>query len=264
MTYRVRNLTIAIVLAALAAALVSVYVANYRRDVQRGQGDVGVLVAAHDIPVGTPGSQVVAGHMLTTRVVPRQAVVPGAVSSPAQIAQLVVTQPLYAGDQVTSRRFGPVGEQGIQGQLTGTLRALQVPGDGNQLLAGTLKAGDRVDVVASIHYTDASAQAGSSTTDRIASRIVLRNIDVLQAPGTTAGDSKLGGAASNLSVLLAVTDSQAQKLFYVMRNGDWSLELRPALDAADSPDGIETAQSVLGAGLPAGEQASLHLTRSGR
>jgi Flp pilus assembly protein CpaB len=54
--------------------------------------------------------------------------------------------------------------------------------------------------------------------------------------------------------MLAVTDSQAQKMFFVMQNGKWSLELRPVTDAADSPESVDTAQTVLGDGLRANER----------
>jgi len=256
MRYRVRNIGIAVLLAALAALITTLYVTNYKHRVQRDEKNVDVLVAARDIAAGTPGSQVVADRMLATRSVARRAVVPGAVSSPGQIAQLVATQAVYAGEQVTTRRFGPASEGGIRTQLKGTMRALAVPGDRNQLLAGTLKAGDHVDIVASIKYKVSDLSAGGAASgadqDRVASRVVLRNIDVLEAASAPAVDAKIGGsAADNLSVILAVTDSQAQKLFFVMRNGDWSLQLRPVLDASDSPDSVETVASVLGDGVRA-------------
>ena len=258
MTYRVRNLGIATMLAALAAVLVTVYVTNVRKSAQSSESGITVLVASRDIPAGTPGAEIVSGHLLGSAVVPRRSVAPGAVSSPAQIQQLVATQPLYAGDQVTSRRFGAAVVQGVRGQIKGTLRAFQVPGDGNQLLAGTLEDGDRVDVVASVKYAVTDAQGVSAGTERIGSRIVLRNIRVIQAPARAAGAAKLGGApGGSLAVILAVTDSQAQKLFFVIRNGDWSLALRPSVDSTDSPDSVETAQSLLGDGLSAPQRSAV-------
>ena len=59
MNYRVRNIGIAVGLAALAAILTSVYVVNYKRHVQHGEEKVTVLVAARDIPAGTAGADVV-------------------------------------------------------------------------------------------------------------------------------------------------------------------------------------------------------------
>jgi hypothetical protein len=58
-------------------------------------------------------------------------------------------------------------------------------------------------------------------------------------------------------VQLALTDAQAQKLFYVMKNGDWTLDLRPVGNAADSPESVETVESVLGDGLRHRQRAQL-------
>jgi len=92
MTYQFRNVVIAISLGLLAAILTTVYVTNYRKSVQHDQQDVGVLVAASDIPAGTSGAAIVSGHMLVQKTIPRTALVPGAISSPDQIARLVSTQ----------------------------------------------------------------------------------------------------------------------------------------------------------------------------
>ena len=53
MTYRVRNVTIAIALACVAALLTLFYVTNYRRSVQQGQSTIHVYVAAHNIAAAT-------------------------------------------------------------------------------------------------------------------------------------------------------------------------------------------------------------------
>src|SRR2546421_11911828 len=147
MNYRVRTIGIAVGLAALAAILTSVYVVNYKRHVQHGEGKVTVLVAARDIPAGTSGADVVDQKMLKAQTVPRKAVVAGAISSPDQLAQYVATQAVYEGEQVSTRRFAPPREQGIRAQIKGTQRAYELPGDTHQLLAGTVQAGDHVDVV---------------------------------------------------------------------------------------------------------------------
>ena len=140
MTYQFRNVVIAIVLGLLAAVLTLVYVTNYRKHVQHGQQNVGVLVAATDIPAGTSGAQIVAGHMLKQVTVTRTALVPGAISSPEQIAHLVSTDEVMAGEQVSTRRFGNSTELGVRAQLKGTMRAVQVSANPNQILVGTLRA----------------------------------------------------------------------------------------------------------------------------
>ena len=81
MTYRLRNILIALGLAILAALLVTFYVANYKKHVQKQEVTVPVVVAAKDIPAGTSGADIIKGHYLTTESVSRQAVVPGALSN---------------------------------------------------------------------------------------------------------------------------------------------------------------------------------------
>src|SRR3989440_4334170 len=143
MTYRVRNIVIAVVLAALAALMTSYYVTNYKRHVQQGEKHVQVYVASQDIPAGTSGAD--AAGMLKKKEVTQNAVAPGAISGPKDIKKLIASQRIYAGEQVTVNRFSSVSQSGIQGSLKGTLRGYQVSGTSNQVLAGILKPGDHVD-----------------------------------------------------------------------------------------------------------------------
>ena len=184
MTYRLRNIGIAIVLAVVAALLTTFYVTNYKRSVQHGEGNVPVYVATHDIALGTSGADVAQGGGLRVEQVPRRSVVPGAISQPDQIADKVAVEAIYAGEQVSTQRFRSVQEQGIQAQLKGNLRALQVPGSATQLLNGTLKDGDHVDVVGNL------AAARDEPEPRQPCRccaIIL----VLEAPETNAVESRL-------------------------------------------------------------------------
>lgn len=256
MTYRVRNIGLAIGLAIVAALLVLFYVSNYRRTVQQAEESVKVYVAAVDIAEGTAGSDVVDGSMLTTEDIPRRSVAPGAVANPGQIDDLVAADPIYAGEQITTRRFTQKEETGIRTQISGTSRAFQLSGDQHQLLVGTLKAGDRVDVVASIKYkveqlqSENGAPSQTTSRDRTASRVVLRDLLVLDAAESQAPTEKLTNVTNSpLSVTLSITDSQIQKLFFVVRNGEWSLQLRPTDDPTDSAESVETVESVLGDGL---------------
>src|SRR5262245_48776046 len=127
MTYRVRNVVIAVALAAVAALLTSFYVTSYKRHVQRGQDKVTVLVAKSDIPQGTTGSE--AGHMLQSEQVLRDSVVPGAITSADQLQGKVATQLTMQGEQITTRRFNVVAENGVRADLKGTLRAMSLAGD---------------------------------------------------------------------------------------------------------------------------------------
>jgi pilus assembly protein CpaB len=254
MAYRARNILIAVALAAVAALLTSFYVTSYKRHVQRGEDHVTVLVAKKDISEGMSGSDVTA--LLESQDVSRKSVVPGAVSSADQLAGLVATQPTMQGEQVTTRRFSPRTHVGVRAQLSGTLRALSVEGDANQLLAGTLKDGDAVDFVAALKKP--------GDQDIYFSRVLVRDVKVLKAPDAPPAGSKLtGSASSNFSVMLALSDSQAQKVQYLMANAGgtgaerWHLELRPVTHDADSPDHLDSFGSVLTGGLSAAQRKTL-------
>jgi Flp pilus assembly protein CpaB len=235
MTYRIRNVAIAIGLALVAMLLTLFYVVNYRRSVQHGQATVQVYVAKRNINAGTAGTKIAHGDALRAVSIPRRSVVPGAISDPNQVASLVLTQPLYAGEQVTLRRFSDLHAEGIIGQLKHGMRAVQMPGDPNQLLAGTLRAGDHVDIVANISLPEGNQHV---------TRIVLRDLTVLQPSSANLSNA----ASQQTSVIVAVSDIQVQRLFFVMKNADWMLELRPAVDASDSAERIESTQSVIEAG----------------
>jgi Flp pilus assembly protein CpaB len=260
MTYRVRNIGIAVALAAVAALLTSFYVTSYKRHVQSGQDQVTVYVAKQDIAQGTTGAA--AAKLLSTEQVPKRTVIPGAITKPDQLTGLVATERTMQGEQVTTRRFSTVSRNGVRAELSGTMRAFQFAGNDDQVLAGTLRAGDHVDLVATL-------ECGN---DCEFSRVVLRNMKVLQAPSAPATGTKLTGSSSNFSVMLAMTDSQTQKFQHVLsnRSGDttgagWHLSLRPPVHDADSPESVTTVWTILRDGLsPAWINRYLSRLRGGK
>ena len=246
MTYRVKNITIAVVLALVAALLTMFYTTNFQRNVRQDETNVPVFVAVRDIPAGTSGADVERKGLLKKSEVVRRNVVPGAISNPKQVADLVVTQPIYAGEQVSTRRFATPSQRGIRSQLVGVQRAIAIPGDQNQLLAGTLRNGDKVDLIATF-----AVKVVDTGEENKFTRIVLRDLEVLRAPVGGGGDtSKISQQNGDFAVMLKVTDTQVQKLHWVFTAAEkWHLELRPATEAADSPENIESVYSVLREGV---------------
>ena len=177
---RIRNVLVPAALAVLAAVLVGIYIASYRNNVNEGAGLVNVLVASRDIPAGTAGSSVASGGYLKTESVPKRTLVDGSVASAAPLTSKVTADPIYKGEQITLRQFKPLAQAGIFAKFSGRQRAIAVLGTPSQMLAGTLKDGDRVDVVATVRY-----HTGPS---RATTRVVLKNLLVLEAPD--AGKAK--------------------------------------------------------------------------
>jgi Flp pilus assembly protein CpaB len=253
MTYRVRNIVFAVALAAVAALLVTFYVANYKKTVQQGEANVTVYVAAKRIDVGTSGGEALRGSFLRTEKVARRNVVPGAISNPAQVEDLVVTETVYPGEQVTVSRFRPVQQRGVRAQLTGNQRAYQLPGDPNQLLVGTLKAGDRVDIVANFKVKELFRDDKEEVS---VVRVVMRDILVLQAPDGVSGASKLAAGNGANSIQVAVTDAQVRKLFYTTQNGAWHLVLRPVVDPTDTGENLEILNNAICDGVSRAKYAA--------
>jgi Flp pilus assembly protein CpaB len=254
MTYRMRNILIAVALAGFAALLVTFYISNYKKSVQHSQASVTVLVAARDIPQNTTGADVISKGMLKTEQITRASVVPGAISSADQIRNLVATQTTYTGEQITTARFGPQVQQGFPGQITATQRAVQIAGDPNQVLAGVVQPGDYVDFEGTV-----GVDLGGNNSFSF-SRVVVRNLKVLATSVTGGPTAKItagGSGSGNAAVLLRMTDQQAQKVMLVVTAARassaayWAFLLRPGLKSQDSPSSVETPFTILTDGIPA-------------
>jgi Flp pilus assembly protein CpaB len=243
MTYRVRNIAVAVGLALVAALLTTFYVANYKRHVRQSESTATVFVAKRDIPQGTSGADLVKNGWITTQQAVQRTVVPGAISNPDQIRSLITREDIFTGEQVSLRRFADHAEQGVRVQLHGALRAISLPGTPDALLAGTLRDGDHVDLVANLKTGDCSTC--------YAARAVARDILVLRAPTAPTGTSRV--ASTDTSVMLAINDrSEYQKIWYAVQNSaGWTLALRPVSKASDSPEDVEGIQSVLKDSVPA-------------
>ena len=235
--YRFRNIVIAAVLAAAAVLLTVVYVST-ARDKTTAEGEtVKVYVPTKSFTIGTAGSKIVGS--LEPRTVTRAAMAPKAVTNPKQIQSLYTTESVYAGEQLTLNRFVPQKEQGVLSKLKGNERAVQVAGDANQMLDGTLKAGDRVDVVANVKNPRDQSD--------VRSLVVLRNLRVLQTQDSEGATIKDNDANDNAAAILVVTDEQAQRLAWVTHNGEWFLELRPVKKPKDGSARPANFRTVVGA-----------------
>ena len=233
--YRFRNIVIAAVLAAAAVLLTVVYISTARDKDLAQKESVTVFVPTRTFPIGTAGSKIAGSLQQTT--VTRSAMAPKAVTNTNEIKDLYTTETVYSGEQLTLNRFVPRAEQGVLAKLKGTERAFQLSGDANQMLDGTLQPGDRVDIVANVK--------NPNDQNDVQSLVALRDILVLQ---TQDGEGATINNPDNdqSAVILAVTDEQAQRLYWVMKNGDWSLQLRPVKKPKNGKAKPATFETVVG------------------
>jgi Flp pilus assembly protein CpaB len=265
-TYNVRNIAIAIVMAIAAAAVVLVYTTSYRQSVTRGQKRVDVMVASRDIVAGTPAEEASGAMTLTSVLADDKA--PGALSTTAGLEGKVTGQTIYAGQQVVAASFGTSTEQAPQLQLTKTERALRVMCEPKaSCLIGDVKAGDKVDV-----FTTVAVDAGGGNKVFV-TRMLMSGIKVLSIP--TIDPNAKGGLAKGSdkdedTVMLVVDQAKATKFAWIggtddTRGGQVWLAVRPPdAVAQDVPIVSETPESMLLDGLPAAEATKLIATLTGK
>lgn len=233
MSYRTRNITVASGLALLAVVFMIVYASKAKNGgSDLGKGVVSVLFAAQDIHAGTPGSDL--QHAFVTKKVPQSAVVPNAISSPKEVAGQVATQDILAGQPVTTRTFGPIAAAGVRSRIVGTQRVVQLSGDKNQILDGTLQAGDHVDIVGTWNVPESCGSCHVS-------RVIVPNVLVV---GTTADIGPID-QQGQVPVQLRLTDAQVAKVFWVAKNGAWWLALRPVVRPKSGGPDVESSRTLL-------------------
>jgi pilus assembly protein CpaB len=248
MTYNVRNIAIALVLAGIAAFLVIMYTGNVQKQASSSQQDTTVLIATSDIPAGTTVADAISGGQIQARKVVQQDVIVGALTDEKALDSSYVTkQDLYAGQQVTAAMFAPSDQTRLVTQIKGNNRAIQIGLSPDQLLGGTLQAGDHVDLVGTYTVNPSVGQP------YIISRVIVRDVLVLKAPQTDTSTGKLVSSTSSPSVTLEVPDTVAPKITFTLHVGAdalWFI-LRPSNGSQDGPITLATVPSVIFDGLNA-------------
>jgi Flp pilus assembly protein CpaB len=251
MTYSVRNIVIALVLAAVAAGLVILYTGNVKKQAHDSQQNVTVVVAKSAIAAGSPVKELIDTGSFETRQVVQRDVVPGAYTSIASLNKdLATAGPITAGSQITPSMFT---------EITGTMRAIQVAYNPNRVLDGTLHAGDHVDII--VEFTVQSSKNNSQYGSQDGARVLMTNVQVLstKADGvasaalTTDSDTS-GGTGSDdgnqgAAMILAIPQDQLAAFDLAREKGSLWFALRPTSGAQDANASVATPCSVLGAGL---------------
>ncbi len=260
MTYNVRNIAIALIMAIAAAAVVLVYTTSFRQSVTRGQKRVDVMVATRDIPAGTPAADAAGAMQLSSVLVDDKS--PGAIATTAGLDGKIATQTVFAGQQVVAASFGTSTTQAASLQLDKTERGVRVSVDSASGVLGQVRAGDFVDLFVTIRVKDFSkpvlevAESGlNGGNDRYFTRRLLTKVRVLEVPEIST--EKSGGLAKGageelMQVMLAVSQADAAKLVFTQTNPDaaglWFVVRPPESQAQDMPLTIETIESMIADG----------------
>jgi pilus assembly protein CpaB len=246
MTYNVRNIAIALVLAGIAALLVIMYTSNVQKKAHDSQQTTSVLVATGNIAAGTSVADLLSSGQLALRPVVQQDAVFGAIDNASQLdSSFVAKHDLYADQQVTAEMFVASKDTGITTQIEHDFRAIAVSINKTQILGGTLQAGDHVDLVGTytVHPPNGS--------DFDVSRIIVRDVLVLRAPEADSATGKLQANTDKPEVVLSVPDSIVPKITFTLHAGEDALwfVLRPGNESRDGATTLATVKSVIFDGL---------------
>lgn len=237
------NLIIGIVLALIAIIAVNFYIAGEKARTQREERErlkkylenqITVLVANKDIEAGSPieQSMVDAVSMLNKDAENR------AVDAFARIEGMVAARNINKGEQITLDKV--VYEQGGSNLSSATpkgKRAVTIAVDNIASLAGMLKPGDYVDVIAmipaSVEIVDGKQQVQMAATP------LFQNIKVLAVGQSTSPISspleryQEGGEKKEPSpfITLALTPEEANIITFVQEQSKIRLTLRSPMDA---------------------------------
>jgi pilus assembly protein CpaB len=215
-------LVAAVLIAAVGAGLVLIYVHDVNQKVKAREAPEQILIAKKIIPAGTTGAAASAEGDLQFSKVAREAVAAGALATIDPVANLVTLAPIYPGEQILFTKFG---KQNASSALTiptaGTM-ALSVALQGAAGVNGFITPGSQVAVFLT---------AGGST------KLILPRVSVIAVGSRTLVPSSgqaTGTTQQSDVVTFGVTAAQAQTLIFAQSAGSLYLTLLTANSSVPS------------------------------
>lgn len=240
----------------LSLIMLKVYLDQQRRlaleDAQRKaksvvSSNVTVLVASKDITAGSRIDE----ESVSCETMPRQMLQPQAATSVASISGMVATIPVSKGEQITLNKLQRPQEASQQGSSLASStpvgkRAVTIQADNIASLAGMIKPGDYVDVVAILPQSMQTSQGNEVTQTMVVP--LFQNVLIL-AVGRETGTVLRAAVAARYKqessaappddeisslITIALSPQEASLVAYVQEQGKVRLFLRSQADAESS------------------------------
>lgn len=226
---RRRALAVAVLLAAVSALVLVVYVRGLERRALANADPVEVLVATGIIPAGMSIEDATANGLVEPRPLPRSALIEGAAVEPGSLAGRVTTTDILPGEQLADRRFAAPGTAGSVLPIPPDRQAVAVevalpPGVG-----GFVRPGDHVSVIARIDQP----QRGP----RVA--YLVQGVQVLAVNDRSLSEEpeeEQEHPTERVLLTLALLPAEAEQVVFSVLQGDVYFTLLPAGQApTDTP-----------------------------
>jgi pilus assembly protein CpaB len=221
-------ITIAFVLAGAATMVVYLYLLGVQKASAGGEL-VSVVVSEQDVPAGTNLDELIANGAISTRSVPRSALVRGAVLQVGGLEGRETSAAIAAGEQITTARL-----RGSQQQLPGGslgipagYQALTLPLDAPRLAGGLVQRSDHVTVYGT--FTNIATQSGGSPASTVT---LVADAQVLKV----STSSQETGSNKDHWITLALRPKDAAGVVFAQEQGSVWMSLLPP-----NAQGVSTA-----------------------
>ncbi len=245
MSRRVIAAIVAALLAVVGAVLIASYVIGADQRALAQYEPTPVLVVTADIPAG---GALAVGENAELQELPAAAVVPGALSEPDPVSDLVAATDLIPGEQVLPQRF--VSLEDLSGDVVlvpDELVQVTVLLAPERVLGGELAAGDTVGVVLSV-----APQVGPYSSETILHRTLVSRV---QANADTPAQDDEGDGATpapgSQFITLALSAADAERVVWGAEHGTLWLTLEREDSDITGTDDVVTLDDF-GAGTVAG------------
>ena len=242
---------IALILGLLAASGVFLYANGVKQQVEHEQDTAKVLVAEEDIPIGLGLTEIMDKRLARFQNVPQKYVASGVIDSSKDIDGQVLAFPVQKGEQITADSFKYNTKAGLAFAIPKDQVALSISVDEVKGVSGMIKAGDLVDIIATL-----SGSTGAAGDDDM-TKILLQKVKVIAvgnviAPQEGRADepktlTSSGGSSSDTKkqvVTLALAPADAEKVVFAEEKGSVWLSLLPASELEPVSTPGQTQETV--------------------
>jgi len=209
------TLIAAIVVAAVGAGLVFLYVQGVDQRAQADSAPVQVLTAVKQVEAGETVKDAQAAGKLELAEIPGAAVLSGALTETDSISNMTALAPIYPGEQIISSRFG---DSGSQSRITIPDKSLAISvelGD-PQRVAGFVQPGSEVAIFSTVGD---KCNSGAAAGDNLLTRLLLPEATVIAVgqtgtsnTTTTAEGEETVEAISTTILTLALEQTESEKV----------------------------------------------------
>lgn len=224
-------LIVAVVIAALGATMVFLYVQSVDAKAEKASESVDVLAATAQIEAGESIEDAQEAGKLDSVAVPRKNVVPGALTDTGGLEGMIALATIYVGEQIIPGQFGKTGTSQTITIPDGTM-AISVQVDDPSRVAGFVTPGSSVAVFVSAEPEVILPDGGTRRLPDF-TRLLLAKVEVIGVGDTTllsTTKTDPEGTATTEAIpktilTLALTQAQAEKAIFSSKNGTLTFAL---------------------------------------